>query len=126
MEAHNINVPIEEIYADIMENNNILKYNRIELEYHPPEESFQFFPNWGKKIREAYYTIGVWGDGFGFTIQKIKSNREYLFSYSYALGGRSKEQLEFTENKINELKDFFKNIYKLDDEDIIIESTKRK
>jgi hypothetical protein len=105
-----------------MENNNILKYKGIELEYHPPEESFEFYPNWGKKIREAYYTIRVWDDGFVATIQYINSDKVYLHAYRYVHSGGPKDVLEFTLYKINELKNFLKEKYNLDDEDIKIET----
>jgi hypothetical protein len=124
MSAYNINVPIEEIYADIMENNNIFNYDRILLKYHQPAESFGIYPKWGKIIPEPYYFIEIdfvilKQDSGWFSIQYENSDKVYLrFSGLYRKAPR--HVIDFTAYKLNELKLFLIEKYKLADEDIEI------
>jgi hypothetical protein len=118
MHVENINIPIEKIYFDIKENNNIFNHEVIELVYAPSHESFEIFPKWGKQISDPYYYIHIWVYGFGAS---IKYNDSYLYISALYLHGAPKDILEFTEFKINELKDFFQEYYGLNEHDLIIE-----
>jgi hypothetical protein len=117
MNIENINIPIEKIYFDIKENNNIFNYEDIALDYQPSHESFEIFPKWGKQISKPYYYVHIWVYGFGATIKYIDSD---LYSSALYLHGAPKDILEFTEFKINELKIFFQDYYGLKENDIKI------
>jgi hypothetical protein len=122
MRVNNIYTPIEKIYSDIKENNNIFNYENIELNFSPSTESFEIFPKWGKSYSESYYYVSIWVYGFGAII-KYTSSKEgpYLYISAVYLHGAPKDILEFTEYKIKELKQFFQEQYGLDDSDLIIE-----
>jgi hypothetical protein len=121
MRVNNINIPIEKIYADIKENNNFFNYESIKLEYEPSHESFGIFPEWGKQISEPYYYIHIWVYGFGAIIKYIDSkDGAYLHVSAIYLHGAPKDILEFTEYKMGELKQFIKEKYGLDDNNLII------
>jgi hypothetical protein len=127
MTAYNINVPIEEIYNDIMENNDFFKYTAIELEYSPQQITYDIYPNKGERLMEAYYYIRVFVYGFNARIYYIDSNfkayngKVFLYVSANYLNPPSDVEI-FTAYKLTELKQFLKEKYNLVDEDIIIKS----
>jgi hypothetical protein len=118
MDVKNMNIPIEKIYYDIKENNNIFNYELIELEYEPSHESFGIFPKWGKLTSKPYYYIHIWVYGFGALIKYIDSD---LYVSALYLHGVPKDVLEFTEFKMNELRDFFEDCYGINENNLKIE-----
>jgi hypothetical protein len=118
MSAYNINVPIEELYNDIMENNGFFKYEKIELEY---DTTYNYYPSVSGRIEEPHYFIRVYVYGFHPIIEYIYSDKVYLYASAVYLNPPSDVQI-FSAYKFNELKQFLIEKYNLADEDIIIKS----
>ncbi|GMO56270.1 MAG: hypothetical protein Ta2A_01340 [Treponemataceae bacterium] len=106
MTVNNISIPIEKIYEDIKENNDVFNYERIELEPVSPNEQ--------------YNRINVWVYGFAASIEYSNSEPIYLYVSSIYLNA-PKDIVEFTESKTRELQQFFKDKYAIADSDFTIE-----
>jgi len=106
MRAYNIDIPIEDIYVHIKENNDIFMYESIDI--------ITDSQNNKKKIRIFVY-------GFHAYMEYFDEEKIYLqthFRYLNAPG----EILQFSLDKLIELKLFLKEKYDLMDNDIIIET----
>jgi|TergutMp193P3_1026864.scaffolds.fasta_scaffold276555_1 hypothetical protein len=130
MEVKNLHIPIEKIYMDIKQNNDIFNYENIELIHTMTTESFGIYPKWGKIESRPYTYISLWVYGFGATIKYIdwdeqklsprNENEIYLYFSALYLHGAPKEILEFTEFKMIELQNFIQTQYGLNDNDLKI------
>jgi hypothetical protein len=130
MNVNNLHIPIEVIYSDIKENNDIFNYEKNELVQTMTNESFGIYPKWGKIESRPYTYISLWVYGFGAVIKYIDydhlnlsfidEDKVYLSVSALYLHSAPKKILEFTEVKMIELKDFIQNKYGLNDDDIKI------
>jgi len=108
-------IPINEIFLVLK---NKLNYKDIILIFVPANETFELFPNFGKKQIKEYEYISIYYENDGLIIENINHDREYaspnanfLHIYSYYLGGVSKETIEKLEIYVHEIIDILTEEY---------------
>ena len=100
---YDIETPMEKIYLILKDN---LNCEKIELVYIPSKESFEIFPNFGKKILNAYERIYIDFDNCYVYIEYINKNSRYstdkdnYLLFATWLRGRVKKNNEIIEPKM--------------------------